>query len=359
VGYQRFQEWSGEPPIRSWQPPTLKEILVHIGLILLTLVTCTMAGTQWAMLSPLEIGNWGSGLSYAVLAMSFLLAHEYGHYIAAMRHGINSSLPYLIPVPPTLMPFGTFGAVIRTRSPMMTRNELFDVGVSGPLAGFAACLVILVAGFLTLPPESYLLTIHPEYAVTGIPTGGMTFDNTLLFELLRWMFSEVAFVPPMNEIYHYPFLCVGWFGLFVTSLNMLPFGQLDGGHVLYALIGNRQRTIARFLWWSMFALAVLWLIGLIHSTLASVTEADASAWMLWLKQSVDPSIGTAMERFPWLFQLGDVWVFWLIMIRFVVKIDHPDVPSDEPLSKGRRILGWTSLVVLLLCFAPRAVYIAP
>lgn len=358
MGYQRFDQASAGG-VRHWQPPTVKEILVHVGLITLTLATCTMAGTAWAMKNPLEIANWSAGLSYAVLAMSFLLAHEYGHYIAAMRHGISSSLPYLIPVPPTLMPFGTFGALIRTRSPMMTRNELFDVGVSGPLAGFAACLVILITGFMTLPPQDYLLSIHPEYAVTGIPTGGLTFDNTLLFELMRWLFADRAFVPPMNEIYHYPFLCVGWFGLFVTSLNMLPFGQLDGGHVLYALIGKRQRVIARFLWWTMFALAVLWLIGLIHTTLASVADADASPWMLWLKHSIDPSIGSAVERLPWLFQLGDVWVFWLVMIRFVIKIEHPDVPSEEPLSRGRVFLGWTAMVVLLLCFAPRAVYMAP
>lgn len=358
MGYQRFDQ-STAGIERRWQPPTMREVLTHVALIVLTLITCTMAGTAWAMQNPLEIANWSAGLSYAVLAMSFLLAHEYGHYLAAMRHGIASSLPYLIPVPPTLMPFGTFGAVIRTRSPMMTRNELFDVGVSGPLAGFAACLVILITGFITLPSQDYLMSIHPEYAVTGIPTGGLTFDNTLLFELLRQIFSDRAFVPPMNEIYHYPFLCVGWFGLFVTSLNMLPFGQLDGGHVLYALIGKRQHTIARFLWWSMFALAILWLIGLIHQLVSGTSDADATGWLLWLKHSIDPSIAGAIERFPWLFQLGDVWVFWLVMIRFVIKIDHPDVPSDEPLSRGRTILGWTAMVVLLLCFAPRAVYMAP
>lgn len=358
MGYQRFDQATAGAA-RHWQPPTIKEVLIHIGLITATLATCTMAGTAWAMKNPMEIANWASGLSYAILAMSFLLAHEYGHYLAAMRHGIASSLPYLIPVPPTLMPFGTFGAVIRTRSPMMTRNELFDVGVSGPLAGFAACLVILITGFMTLPPEDYLMSIHPEYAVTGIPTGGLTFDNTLLFELLRQIFADRAFVPPMNEIYHYPFLCVGWFGLFVTSLNMLPFGQLDGGHVLYALIGKRQHTIARFLWWSMFALAILWLIGMIHQLLMTTADGDATAWMLWLKHSIDPSIAGAIDRFPWLFQLGDVWVFWLVMIRFVIKIDHPVVPSEEPLSRGRTILGWTAMIVLLLCFAPRAVYVAP
>ena len=352
MGYQRFDQASAGG-VRHWQPPTVKEILVHVGLIILTLATCTMAGTAWAMKNPLEIANWSAGLSYAILAMSFLLAHEYGHYIAAMRHGISSSLPYLIPVPPTLMPFGTFGALIRTRSPMMTRNELFDVGVSGPLAGFAACLVILITGFMTLPPQDYLLSIHPEYAVTGIPTGGLTFDNTLLFELLRWLYADRAFVPPMNEIYHYPFLCVGWFGLFVTALNLLPLGQLDGGHVLYGLIGKRQHAVARTIWWVMFLLGMLSLLGTIR---VMYDAPSPMPFVVWIQHTVFPSLDTLIHLAPNLFTIGEGWLLWALLIRFLVRIPHPPVSDERPLDRRRQIIGWGAMLLLILCLPPRTIY---
>lgn len=365
MGYQRYDPTVSTLNPPQWAPPTTREMVTHIMLVSATFITCLMAGTQWVGANPLEVGNWGMGLTYAILTMTFLLAHEYGHYVAAYRHGLRTSLPFVIPVPPTLMPFGTFGAVIRTKSPMMTKNQLFDVGVAGPLAGFVVCLSILAVGFATLPGPDYLYAIHPELLVSGQTASGLTFGDSILFDAMRQLATvfggSSVFVPPMNEIYHYPFLCVGWFGLFVTSMNLLPFGQLDGGHVLYALIGKRQHLVGRILWWTLFTLSILWLVGLVHEMFSApdFNPASYSSWVLWLRSSVDSAIGSFVDSFPWLFALGEVWSFWLILIRFVIRVEHPVLADEAPLSKGRMVLGWLAIVILILSFAPRAIYQVP
>ena len=316
-----------------------------------------MAGAQWAMLDPFQVEHWSSGLTYAILLMTFLSAHEFGHYIAARIHGVDATLPFFIPVPSSLMPFGTFGALIKTRSRIASRKVLFDIGVAGPLAGFAVCVLILVVGVVTLPGVESLYAIHPEYRATGIvPTSGMTFGDNLLFMIGRAVLGSSVWIPPMNEIYHYPFLCVGWFGLFVTALNMLPFGQLDGGHVLYALIGRRQWKVARALWWTLFVFALLWMMNVIHQLLLAPSP---DAWVIWLQTNIDPLLSTAIDRAPLLFELGEVWVFWLIMVRLFIKTDHPELTDPEPLDPARTVIGWVSIAILILCLSPRAIFIAP
>lgn len=353
MGYTRID---GEPT-----PATsrigLRQILTHTALFVATFITCMMAGAQWMMKDPFVIENWMFGLTYATLVMTFLASHEFGHYIAARAHGVDASLPYFIPVPSTIMLFGTFGAVIRTKSPIKSKNVLFDIGVSGPLAGFVVCVAILLIGIITLPGPEFLYEMHPNYAtIDRIPEAGMTFGDTILFALLREAFSGSVTLPPMNEIYHYPFLCVGWFGLFVTALNMLPFGQLDGGHVLYALLGDRQRTVARALWWVLFAFAILAMLNIVHVLLA---ESYAEPWIMWMQTSIDPTLGRAISAAPWLFQMGELWIFWMLLVRFIIKIDHPPLQGTEPLSKGRRIIGWVAIAILVLSFSPRAIYIVP
>ncbi|MCX6139313.1 MAG: site-2 protease family protein [Candidatus Kapabacteria bacterium] len=334
-----------------------RRVLLHAGLFVATFVTCMMAGAQWMMKDPFVIENWSFGLTYALLVMSFLATHEFGHYFAARWHGIDATLPYFIPVPSTVMPFGTFGAVIRTKSPLQTRNALFDVGVSGPLAGFVVCMVILIVGIVTLPGPEYLYGIHPTYAtLKEIPASGMTFGDTLLFSSLRWAFSGIVTLPPMNEIYHYPFLCVGWFGLFVTALNMLPFGQLDGGHVLYALLGKKQHAVARVLWWILFAFAIFSMLNIVYVLLA---EPYAEPWIMWLQTNIYPQLGRMIETTPWLFHMGELWIFWMFLVRFVIKIDHAEIPDPAPLSPGRQVVGWLSIVMLIVSFSPRAIFIVP
>ncbi len=330
---------------------------LHALLFLLTFGSTMMAGAQWAGLPAdqfTEITNWGVGFTYALLIMTFLTAHEFGHYIAARLHGVDATLPYYIPMPFIL--FGTMGAVIRTRTPIPNRRVLFDIGVAGPLAGFVVCLVILGFGFTHLPPMESIYAVHPEYRSLGaIPETGMYFGNTILFAFFRNVFGQVAgWIPPMNEFYHYPFLNVGWFGLFVTALNLAPFGNLDGGHVLYALVGGRwQRRVARVLWYVLFILGVLSLLGMIDSYLRIPSP---NGFVVFLQSLIGEPLAWAVDQAPLLFSVGEGWLLWALLIRFVIKVDHPEIPGEEGLDLKRKVIGWAAMLILVLCMPLQIIY---
>ncbi len=336
---------------------TPDRLWLHALLFILSTISTMMAGTAWAMQDYTDISLWSTGLTYSLLIMSFLTAHEFGHYIAARIHGVDATLPYFIPMPIlALIPFGTMGAVIRTRSSIPSRRVLFDIGVAGPLAGFLVCLVILAIGYgMPMSPDS-VYTFHPEYRFLGsIPSTGMYFGDMPLYSAFRMIGEHVnGWVPPMNEVYHYPFLCVGWFGLFVTALNMAPFGNLDGGHVLYALVGGAlQRRISRFLWWVMFIAGVLSLVGVIDTFLQ---EPSPTAWIQSLQYTIAEPLHSVVSWAPWLFKLGEGWLLWAILVRFVVRIDHPEIPDPLPLDGYRAALGWLSIAIFILCLPVRIVY---
>lgn len=301
----------------------LKKI-VHLLLFILTFVTTTLAGVQWLNQDPTELSNFMAGLPYSMGLLSILTFHEFGHYFAARKHGIDTTLPYYIPVPTQLFflnPFGTMGAIIRIRSPLQTRTALFDIGIAGPLAGLLPAFGLLLYGFLTLPPESYLRTIHPEYAA-GIPASenGFAFGHSLATFALSALFGENNFIPPMTEIYHYPYLCAGWFGLFITALNLIPVGQLDGGHIMYAMAGARvQSLIARCFF---ILLIVVGLAGLLPASVIGMT------------------IGTPG------------WLLWAAILYFVIKLDHPEIPGANPISGNRKNLGWLTFIIFILIFPP-------
>lgn len=340
-------------------PPLRQRYGLHALLFILTFLSTLMAGTAWAGRDFTVVENWGAGITYAVLLMTFISAHEFGHYIAARAHGVAATLPYYIPLPmPWLMPFGTLGAVIRTRSPIHSRSALFDIGVSGPLAGFVVSVAYLVVGFRTLPGVDYLYTIHPEYrSLPDIPTYGLTFGDTLLFALLRaTVVPEGAFVPPMNEVYHYPFLCVGWFGLFVTALNLLPIGQLDGGHVLYAMVGRWQHRIGRW----VVALLVTMGLGPLLKTIRELLHGDhPDALIMVLQKILLPILDGIATVAPWLYEGWAGWLLWAIMARFVFGIAHPPIDDPVPLDRRRMAIGIVAFIVFALSIAPAGIYEVP
>jgi membrane-associated protease RseP (regulator of RpoE activity) len=262
-------------------PPVLKELLVHGFLLLLTFFTATLAGVYWNNKDPLELEYFSHGLIYAVLLILLLLSHEGGHYIAARIHGVSATLPYFIPFPSFLglNPFGTMGAVIRLRSAVPSRKALFDIGAAGPISGFLFSVILLVIGFRTLPPITFLYEMHPEYAsMATIPEGGLKFGSSLAYSLLASTLPPAgSFVPPMNEIYHYPFLCVGWFGLFVTAMNLIPVGQLDGGHIAYAAVGRKALLVARA---AIILLSLLGTAGFLP-LLGVPFQWGWSGWLFW------------------------------------------------------------------------------
>ncbi|MGB9770895.1 MAG: site-2 protease family protein [Candidatus Kapaibacteriota bacterium] len=344
------------------QPKLLRKkspLWLHLLLFILTFISTMIAGTQWAMKNYLEISNWHYGFTYAVLIMLFLTSHEMGHYIASRIHKVDSSLPFFLPVPlPDFNPFGTFGAVIATRSPIPSRKAIFDIGIAGPLAGFVVSMIILVIGFSHLPTKESIYQIHPEYLINyngEIPKTGLHFGDNLLFYILsKTIANPTGWLPPMNEIYHYPFLCVGWFGLFVTVLNLLPFGQLDGGHIVFGMFGEQQWKIAKILWW---ALLIFGFGSILNSILTLLEEVDyPSTFYIWLQESLLPILQELKKIVPFWFDAWGGWLFWAIITKIFIKLPHPYLPATEPLNKTRYLLGYLAIIILILSFTPNGIY---
>ena len=230
------------------------------------------------------------GIPFSLTLLSILLAHELGHYFTCRYYGIQASYPYFIPAP-TLI--GTMGAFIRIRTPITTRRALFDIGISGPLAGFIVALPALIVA--TLNCHAVVPVNLPDTITLGNPLA-----ITLLGKILR---------PGLNpaSISLQPVGCAAWVGLFATALNLLPVGQLDGGHILYAVLGERHRTVSRGLFLALVPLGVFCWAG----------------WMVWA------------------------------VVLLVVGLRHPVVmiPS-EPLDKVRKTLAVVATLIFLLTFVP-------
>ncbi len=328
------------------------------------------------------------GLRFSVPFLLFLGVHEMGHYVASRYHGIDASPPYFIPLP--LVGIGTLGAVIRIREPIPTTRKLFDVGAAGPLAGFVVALGILFYALATLPPPTYLADMPGHEAINAYIASNGTFppmsslEGTpiaigpmLLVSLLTPLFDHV---PPAYELYHYPTLFAAWLGLFFTALNLLPAGQLDGGHVTYSLFGARRAVwLARL---TVAALVVLGTLGLAPALLSMLQEwhglAGVLVWpilgglLYWFSMRIFPDsqllqlvfgCGMLILAAIVLFLLPDVarygygfWLFWAFLITRFIGIEHPPVYVDQHLTPGRRVLAWTCVALFMLCFSPQPFY---
>lgn len=315
-------------------------IWLHLFLFLATLFTTTVAGVGWVGKNPLELENFSYGLEYSLLLLLFLSAHEFGHYFAARYHNVDTTLPYYIPFPGTflgdMINFGTFGAVIRVRSQLPSRKVTFDIGVAGPLAGFVVCLVILIIGFATLPGIEYLQQIHPGYPNVDAPQLELAFGKTLLYAGLEALFANPSgYVPPMTEMYHYPMLIVGWFGLFVTALNLLPVGQLDGGHLTFGMFPKRVHKLIGIV--TTVALALLAIPELLVSF---ILDESASEWLE-----------------PFVVNGGSTWTVWVLLILLVIRFRHPPVPDERPIGRARMLIGAVAFVIFILSFTPSPVMI--
>ncbi len=315
-----------------------QRIWLHFSLFILTLYTTTLAGVAWSGHDPFELSNMGYGIEYALLLLLFLSAHEFGHFIAARIHGVDVTLPYYIPFPGAMlgmMPnFGTFGAVIRTRQRIPSRSIIFDIGVAGPIAGFIVCLIILAVGFATLPGIEYLQAINPDYPLVHVPTGSnLFFGKTILYSFMEKVFANhTGYIPPMSEMYHYPMLCAGWFGLFVTALNLLPVGQLDGGHLIYGLFPRRIHRIIGIV--TVSALALISIPELI----LSLAGDKLPHYFDWLEKVAIPG--------------GSSWIFWVVMILFIIKLRHPAAIDESPMDMKRKIIGVLTIIIFILSFTP-------
>jgi membrane-associated protease RseP (regulator of RpoE activity) len=202
-------------------------VFLHIILFLLTIGSTILVG----------------GFLYSFAIMTILLAHEMGHYLMTRKYGIPSTLPFFIPFP--MEPFGTFGAIIRMKGIIINKRTLFDIGVAGPLCGFITAFPFIIAGILLSKVQVVIGGDH--YRQLGDP---------LLFTILQNIF--IGEIPRGFDLVLHPFAYAGWVGLFVTALNLLPVGQLDGGHVVYAVFGNKSKWIFRVSIALLAALAIFY-----------------------------------------------------------------------------------------------------
>ncbi|MDQ6665217.1 MAG: site-2 protease family protein, partial [Acidobacteriota bacterium] len=288
-------------PIEAFR--SRRRLWLHALLFLLTLLTTSVVGAHmqlsFAAGVPLEpdfemfISWWRhpavllQGLPFSLTLLAILLAHEFGHYLACVFYGLDASLPYFLPAPTFT---GTLGAFIRIRSPIFAKRTLFDVGISGPIAGFIFLLPALSIGlaFSKIIPG----IAHQGSLIFGSPP--------LLWSLEKLIFPGI----PPADIYLHPVARAAWIGIFATALNLLPAGQLDGGHILYSLIGERHRLISRLF------IALLIPLGIFY-------------WQGWL--------------------------LWAGILFFFAR-KHPSIYDDTSLGRGRRQLAVLALVIFLLCF---------
>lgn len=276
---------------------------LHILLFVLTLLSTTIVGAAMEMdfrrnvafdiEHSLDMYGWAwrnpsllwQGLPFSLTLLGILLAHELGHYLTALYHGVDASPPYFMPSPV----LGTFGAFIRVRSQIYSKLVLFDIGVSGPVAGFVVLLPALAIGL------AYSKVIpgigHQGPVQFGVP-------------LLQWLLERAIFPGTHSgDICLHPVARAAWVGMFATAMNLLPVGQLDGGHILYSFFPNQHRTISKLVCLMILPLGFFW-----------------PGWVLWA-----------------------LLLFWLGR-------RHPVVYDTTPLTPGRRQLGWLALALFLLCF---------
>lgn len=286
------------PPWRSGPPPgplPRRGPGVNVVLFALTCLTTTIAGAELSGVDWIsEPTRILSGLPFSMAVLAILFCHEMGHYLAARHYDVDATLPFFLPGPPFPFPMiGTFGALIRLRSPIPHRRALFDIGAAGPWAGVVVAVPVTILGL-------YLSKVTPLDPTQG----GIMLGDSILFSLLTWMVLGVDSSRVM--IHLHPVGTAGWFGLFVTCLNLVPAGQLDGGHVSYAVFGAAHRFVSRATW------AFLLFLGV-------TAVLSGSGWAGWL--------------------------MWAVMLQ-ALGLEHP-APLDPVAPLGRRRLKRAALTAAL------------
>lgn len=269
------------------RPPYL-----HILLFVLTFCSTLVAGAIQQGVDVLAHPSLVmAGLPFAVTLMLILLSHELSHYFASRMHNTVATLPYFIPAPSII---GTFGAFIKMKTQISSRRALVDIGASGPIVGFAVSVVASVIG----------LKLSKVVATQGVQ-GGLTLGDSLLFSGLSNLI--LGNVPDGYDVLLHPVAFAGWIGFFVTSLNLLPIGQLDGGHIAFAMFGALHRKVS----------------------IALVVALGVFGYYYW------PG-----------------WAVWAVLM-MVFGISHPPVATWEPqLDGGRRWVGWAAFIIFVLTFTP-------
>jgi membrane-associated protease RseP (regulator of RpoE activity) len=272
-----------------------KLTLTHILLFIATCFTTLFAGALLNGVIPWEQPEKiYLGLPFSFTLLFILMTHELSHYFTSRRHNVTASLPYFIPAPSII---GTFGAIIKMKPPIPDRRSLIDIGASGPIGGFIIAVIATIIGLS-----------WSEIKPSGELQGGIAFGSSILFSLISKIVLNVD--PEKFDVILHPVAFAGWIGLLVTSLNLLPIGQLDGGHIVYALFGEKHGLIAKI------TIPVLLVMGMV-------------------------------------FWRG--WIIWAVLMMIIGYRHPPVVYPDIQLDKKRIYIGWASLVIFILTFTPTPV----
>ncbi|HVS20550.1 MAG TPA: site-2 protease family protein [Pyrinomonadaceae bacterium] len=327
-----------EPTTHHIPRPTVRQWALHAALFVVTAITITISGIAWlggqdvdaAGGSPPGTGGFAgslllipwyyisgvwslvwqalthpamlvSGVEFSASLLAILACHEAGHYVFCRYYGVDATLPFFIPQPPLLIP-GTFGAFIRMKSPVPSRRALFDIGLAGPLAGFIVIIPIAFVGVLTL---HHVQLIAGEVGGGG---GGITFNDPLLFRLIARAFRVDLDNSTANSFY-----LAAWFGALVTALNLMPVGQLDGGHGTFAVFGK---------------LAHHWIGRVAFVTMAVISVLG------------------------WLWHGSPSGFVYVVLLAVMLNVRHPQPEQMEPLGTMRVAVGIVTLIVFALCFLP-------
>ncbi len=363
-----------------------------MGLFIATVISTTLAGAEWMtgnfflfVAKPLGLQDFLNGFQYSIPFLASLTFHEFGHYFAAKYYKIKVTLPYYIPIWLSgLSSIGTMGAFISLKERPVSRKQFFDIGIAGPLAGFVIAIIVLCYGFTHLPAAEHIYSIHPDYQKYGLNYATEVYknlegqiyigDNLLFMFFKKYVASNAALVPNAFEIMHYPYLFAGYLALFFTALNLIPIGQLDGGHILYGLIGKKWHDkispvllgamafygglgifkiedfeflhVTEYLRKIAPLLFYIYFLKICFSRIAPDTYLD---WILALAVAIGQLL--CIQLFPGLLGYSGFLPFVFLLGRFL-GVYHPEVVDNEPLDTKRQILGWLSLVIFVLCFSP-------
>jgi membrane-associated protease RseP (regulator of RpoE activity) len=357
-----------------------------ILLFVLTFVTTTLAGSEWItgrfiFYSPdYSWNDFLTGMHYSVPFLFILTVHEFGHFFTAKYHKVEVTLPNYIPLWLGFIgavSFGTMGALIRIVGPIRSRKQFFDIGIAGPIAGFVVALCVLFYGFTNLPEPEYIFEIHPEYEQYGLDYAdhvydngeemmGISLGNNLLFSWFEENIADPERLPNHREIIHYPYLFAGFLALFFTALNLIPIGQLDGGHVIYGLFGAKNHQIIAFTLYMIFtfvaglglitagidlgdfALYSALYVGFLYFSFKGLGFQQSTTLMLAVGMFVAQYLTTYI--FPSVTGFSGYLLFVFLLGR-LIGVKHPVAPDDRPLSTGRKVLGWICLIIFIICFS--------
>jgi membrane-associated protease RseP (regulator of RpoE activity) len=295
---------------------------IHVILFLTTLVTTFISGF-------FQGGSISSGISFSAALIFILGTHEMGHFLYGRKYGVNITPPYFIPAPPLVSPIGTFGAFIKIKSPISTKRALFDIGIAGPIAGIIAAIPVIIVGIkLSSVVESGSNSLDK----------GLTLGSPLIFSLISD--SIIGKIPDGYDLLLHPVAFAGWIGLFVTALNLIPAGQLDGGHIMYSIFSKKwhQRT-------SIMIILVLLLFGLGTQPIIQHIQSYLEGTALYSYKDILNFEGWAG------------WLMWAVLLTFMGTRHPPTMYDDIQLDGKRKLLSLVALFIFIGCFTPMPIRI--